>query len=364
MFGRRERTTVMGAPRRPRRVGGVVAAVVVGLLIAASVPTRAQAPKGVTDQERAAAKREGEVNYYSANTTAHGTAVKEAAEKALGIKVNVIRLSSGLLYNRVLKEFDATINAADVIESSVIAHYIELKKRGALRTFVPSSLALYRGKDYYDAEHYWHAGSVSLGAINYNSDVVKGDMVPRSWKDLTDPKYKNKLVQGHLKASGTTAHVTYQLVKMYGWKYFEALRDNNILTQTSCDVITILSSKERLVAPCDYQMSGPAKKQGLPVETAFPQEGVFGYIRPVAVMAKAPHPNAAKLMADWLLAPKGGQTVHVQEGGLMSAMDSPDIKYPSYFPGLKGLKVFIADPKEFEDWMPEGRRRFSEIFGG
>jgi iron(III) transport system substrate-binding protein len=331
----------------------------------AAGPLASQTVKpGLTEEERTAAKREGEVNYYSANATAHGTAMKEAAEKALGIKVNFVRLSSGLLYNRVLKEFDTNIHAADVIESSVIAHYIDFKKRGILRPFTPTSLPLYRGNEYYDAEHYWHAGSVSLGAINYNTDSIKGDMIPKSWKDLTDAKYKNKIVQGHLKASGTTAVVTYHLVKLYGWEYFQALRANNILTQTSCDVLTILASGERVIAPCDYQMSGPAKAQGLPIETIFPREGAFGYVRPVAVMAKAPHPNAAKLFADWLLSPTGGQTVNVQYGGLTSPMDSPDIKYPEYFPGMSKIKVHVADPKEFEDWLPEGRRRFSELFGG
>jgi iron(III) transport system substrate-binding protein len=358
--------TVAEVHRRSHRPGLAILAAAVLLLIAlvAGPPAEAQMKPGVTAEERAAAKREGEVNYYSANATAHGTAMKEAAERALGIKVNFVRLSSGLLYTRVLKEFDTNIHTADVVESSVIAHYLDFKKRGILRPFVPSSLPLYRGKEYYDPEHYWHAGSVSLGAINYNTNAIKGDMIPMSWKDLLDAKYKNKVVQGHLKASGTTAVVTYHLVKLYGWEYFQALRDNNVLTQTSCDVLTILASGERVVAPCDYQMSGPAKAQNLPIETVFPREGAFGYVRPVAVMAKAPHPNAAKLFAEWLLSPTGGQTVNVQHGGLTSPMDSPDIKYPDYFPGMGKIKVHVADPKEFEDWLPEGRRRFSELFGG
>jgi ABC-type Fe3+ transport system substrate-binding protein len=35
-------------------------------------------------------------------------------------------------------------------------------------------------------------------------DTLKGADVPKTWKDLLDPKY-GKVVQGHIKSSGDTA---------------------------------------------------------------------------------------------------------------------------------------------------------------
>jgi iron(III) transport system substrate-binding protein len=98
---------------------------------------------GVTPEEKAAASKEGEITYYTAAATGHANSVKAEAEKALGIKVNLVGLSSSLLYNRAIKEFETGVNAADVIEPSVIEHFIDMKKKAMLQPFIPASIALY-----------------------------------------------------------------------------------------------------------------------------------------------------------------------------------------------------------------------------
>ena len=316
----------------------------------------------ITPNDKAAALKEKEVTYYTAASTGHSNKVKVEAEKALGIKVNLVRLSSGLIYNRAVKEFETGVHAADIIETSVIEHFIDMKSKGMLQVFTPGSVALYRGPAYYDPEHYWHASRIGLGAINYNKELLKGDLIPKTWKELTHPKYKDKLVQGHIKASGTSAIVDFFLVKLYGWEYFEALRKNNILTHQSCDQANLLASGERLVSLCDHQSTAPAQSQGLPLETVFPEDGVFVQIGPIALLAKAPHPNAGKLFIDWLTSP-AGQTMHVT-GGILSPLESPDITYPPGFPDIKTLKLMIPDPKDVGEWLPAAREKFSELFGG
>ena len=312
--------------------------------------------------EKTAAGKEKEVTYYTAAATGHATQVKAEAEKALGITVNLVRLSSGLVYNRAVKEFDTAVHTADVIETSVIDHFIDMKKKGMLQPFTPTSIALYRSPEYYDPEHYWHASRLGLGAINYNKDLIKGDMIPRTWKELTDAKYKDKLVQGHIKASGTSAILDFFLVKLYGWGYFEGLRKNNILTHQSCDQANLLASGERLIDLCDHQVTAPAQAQGMPIATVFPEDGVLVQVGPIALLAKAPHPNAGKLFLDWLTSP-AGQTIHVT-GGILSPLDSPDVQYPPEFPDVKALKLLIPDPKDVGEWLQEGREKFSELFGG
>lgn len=330
-----------------------------GLVLAVLTST---AQSEVTPADKAAAQKEQEINYYTAATTGHATKIKAEAEKVLGIKVNVVRLSSSLLFNRTVKEFETGVHAADIVETSVIEHFVEMKKKGMLQPFTPSSIALYRGPEYYDPEHYWHASRLGLGAINYNKELVKGDMLPKTWKDLTQPKYKDKLVQGHIKASGTSAIVDFFLVKLYGWEYFEALRSNNVLTHQSCDQANLLASGERLVLLCDHQITAPAQAQGMPIATIFPEDGVFVQVGPIALLAKAPHPHAGKLFIDWLTSP-AGQNVQVT-GGILSPLESPEIKYPPGFPDPKALKLLLPDAKEVGEWLPGAREKFSELFGG
>lgn len=332
------------------------------LLSCGSLLLSAAAHGQISPEVKAAALKEKEVTYYTASATGHASKVKAEAEKVLGLKVNLVRLSSGLVYNRAVKEFETGVHAADIIETSVIEHFIDMKQKGMLQAFKPSSVALYRGPAYYDPEHFWHASRVGLGAINYNKELVKGDLIPKTWRELMDPKYKDKLVQGHIKASGTSAIVDFFLVKLYGWEYFEALRKNNILTHQSCDQATLIASGERLVSLCDHQSTAPAQAQGLPLETVFPEDGVFVQIGPIALLAKAPHPNAGKLFIDWLTSP-AGQTMHVT-GGILSPLDSPEVTYPPGFPDVKKLKLMLPDPKEVGEWLPAAREKFSELFGG
>ena len=328
---------------------------------AASPAAKTGVQGGITEEERAAALREGEVTYHTARATSTAQRIGEEATQALGIKVNIVRLSSSLIYNRTVQEFEQGVNKADVIDTSVIEHFIDMKQRGMLQPYIPASINLYRSPDYYDPEHYWHASQIGLGAINYNTNLVSGDLVPKTWRELTDPKYKDKLVQGHIKASGTSAIVDFFLVKMYGWEYFEGLKQNNIMTQQSCDATNILASGERVVSLCDHQITAPAQAQGLPIETVFPEDGVFAQVGPVALLAKAPNPNAGKLLIDWITSP-AGQQVYV-DGGVLSPIESPEIKYPPNIDPSK-MNLMTPDPKEVGEWLPEARDRFSDLFGG
>ena len=337
------------------------------LLVALTVITSAAGPAtgqqkapGTTAEEKDAARREGQVVYYTARTTTTANTIAKKASEALGIKVNVVRLASTLIYNRAVQEFDAGINAADVIDTSVTEHFFAMKKKGMLQPFTPSSIAKFAKPDYYDAEHYWHASQIGLGAINYNPQLVKDP--PKTWKELTDPKYKDKLVQGHVKASGTSLLIDYWLVKLYGWDYFKGLQKNNIMTHQSCDQTNILASGERPILMCDHQITVPAQGRSLPVETVFPEDGVIAQVGGMAVLKKAPHPSAAKVLVDYLLSAEG-QQLYV-DGGVLSALNDPALKYPSKYPHPSKVKLLVADPNDVARMLPELREKFSELFGG
>ena len=152
--------------------------VVIGGLMLGSTSAHSQNAPGVTAEERAAARREGQATYYTARTTIAANTIAKKAGEALGIKVNIVRLASTLIFNRAVQEFDAGINAADVIDTSVTDHFVAMKKKGMLQPFTPASIAKFTNPAYYDPEHYWHASQIGLGAINYNSQLMKDP--PRS----------------------------------------------------------------------------------------------------------------------------------------------------------------------------------------
>ena len=342
---------------------GLFAAGVAASVALASPLSASSAESSITPAILAAATAEGQVTYYTSADLVLANQLKAPFEAKYGIKVSILRLSSGVIFNRAMQEYDLGVNAADVVETSVMSHFIDMKAKGLLAPFKPDTVNLIRGPKLYDPEDYWHSVKLELTSLNYNKTKLTGDDVPKTWKDLADPKYKGKIVQGHIKSSGDTGLIVYNLVKMYGWDYFEALRQNDILTMQACTQNELVARGERLVMMCDYSQVHTAQTQNLPmIDAVLPQDGVFMLAGPVAVLAKAPHPNAAKVLVNWLLSPEG-QSLYVA-GGDASSIDSPEIKLPAGYPDLKKAKLIDTDINEFRKWLPEGTKKFSEIFGG
>jgi len=310
-----------------------------------------------------AAKKEGQVTYYTSADLALANKLKAAFEKKYGVTVNVLRQSSAPTFNRAVQEFDLGVNAADVIETSVVSAFQDMKAKGMLMSFTPATANLIRSRKLSDPDNDWHAVKLELTSLNYNKDLLKPADVPKTWKDLLDPKYKGKIVQGHIKASGDTGLIVFNLVKMYGWEYFEALRKNDVLTMQACTQNELVARGERLIMMCDYSQIETARTQHQPmIAGVLPADGVFMLVGPVAVLAKAPHPNAARLLVDFLLSPEG-QTIYA-EGGDAPSINSPDVKLPPGFPDLKQHKLIDTDMTEYRKWLPEGTARFVELFGG
>ena len=336
----------------------------IALTVVGLAPFSLAVADGITPEILAAAKTEAQVTWYTSADLVLANKLKAAFEQKYdGIKVNVLRQSSSTIYNRANQEFDLGTNAADAIETSVMSHFVDMKAKKMLQPFAPATANLIRSAKLSDPEHYWHAVKLELTSLNYNSDKLKGADVPKTWKDLLDPKYNGKIVQGHIKSSGDTALIAYNLVKMYGWEYFEGLRKNNVLTMQACTQVELVARGERLIMMCDYSQLFTARAQNISVIGAvLPQDGVFMLAGPEAILAKAPHPNAAKVFVNWLFSPEG-QTIYV-EGGDAASVDSPEVKLPPDFPDLKKYKLIDTDIDDFRKWLPGGVEKFTELFGG
>ena len=85
------------------------------------------------------------------------------------------------------------------------------------------------------------------------------------------------------------------------------------------------------------------KKAGAPLEWV-PVEPVVAKLHPVAITAQAPHPNAAKLFADYLLSKEGQTTLR----DLGNHPSRPDVE--SAITRFKGIKLIPSDPREAENY--------------
>jgi iron(III) transport system substrate-binding protein len=321
-------------------------------------------PMSITPQLIEAAKKEGVVVAYTAVDVKVAEKLAEAfKQKFPGIDVQVERSGSERIFQRIGQEIESGINNADVVNTSDAAHALFWKKKGWLAPVLPEDVAKSFDKSDYDAEDGMYATfRATLSPIGYNTKLVKPEDAPKSFADLLDPKWKGKIVKAHPGYSGVVLTATFEIARDIGWDFFEKLAKQNIMqVQSATEPSKKLLAGERAVSAdgTEYNLL-LLQRSGAPIGIVYPTEGTPYVPGPSAVLAKAPHPNAARLYHIWTLSLEGQQIMH-DIGGLRSV--HPGVKESAGVPPLKDIKLMKDDAEAAEKQVEEIKARYSKIFG-
>jgi ABC-type Fe3+ transport system substrate-binding protein len=333
-----------------------------GALYAAPARAAAPPPEAITPELIDAAKKEGKVVLYSSMDLPVGEKLGKAFEASYpGVAIQIERSGSERLFQRIAQEFESNIHACDVINSSDASHFIPWKKNGWLMPFVPDEVAKFFPENYRDGDGMSATSRLYLSSIAYNTNLVKAEDAPKSYADLLDPKWAGKMVKGHPAYSGTIMTATFQLVREFGWDYFEKLAKQRVMqVQSSTDPPKKLALGERAVM-ADGNEYGVVllKEAGQPVEPLYPAEGTPTISGPTGIFAAAPHPNAAKLFQAWLHTRETQQffvdftaqySVHAQVTSKAGRRKISDIK------------LMKEDPAGVEAMSEEIKTRYAKLF--
>src|SRR5258705_12152652 len=213
------------------------AALLAGAAFSTRVMASAPPPEPVTPALIEAAKKEGQVIYYTSTDLPVAEKIAKAFEaKYPGIAVRVERTGSERVFQRISQEYASSIHAVDVVNSSDAAHFIVWKRDGLLAPFVPEDMARHYPAEQKDPDGMFAAFRMSLSVIGYNTRLVKAEDAPKSFADLLDPKWAGKIVKGHPAFSGTIMTATHQISRDIGWDYFEKLAKQRVMqVQSAAD---------------------------------------------------------------------------------------------------------------------------------
>jgi iron(III) transport system substrate-binding protein len=333
-------------------------------LTAFAAPLKAAAPpaEAITPQLIEAAKKEAKMVLYSAMDLPVGERLGKAFEAQYpGIAVQIERSGSERLFQRIDQEFASNIRAADVVNSSDASHFITWKKNGWLAPFVTEDIVQHFLPEYRDPDGMSATTRIYLSSIAYNTNLVKPDDAPKSFADLLDPKWAGKMVKGHPAYSGTIMTATFQLVREFGWDYYEKLSKQRVMqVQSSTDPPKKLALGERAVMADGNEYNVVLLKEaGQPVEPVYPTEGTPTVSGPTGIFSSAPHPNAARLFQAWL---------HTRETQQFftdfSAQYSVHAQVQSK-PGrrkISDIKLMKEDPAGVERMTEEIKTRYARLF--
>lgn len=320
---------------------------------------------GLADEaaKLAAAKKEGKVVWYvSMFDIDTAEQVGKAFEaKYPGVSVDVVRATAGVIYQRVLQESQAGVFADDVFSSTEEGHYLNFKDQKLIRPYVPvdADKAVPR-LQHIDPDNTYQVASVGLVLLMRNTQQVSPGDAPKNWKDLLDPKWKDKVAFGHPAFSGYIATWVLSLTKLYGWDYFEQLaKQNPLIGRSANDAITQLASGERLVAAGPDATTLKSKNRGNPIDLSYPEDGSVFMTAPSAILAKAPHPHAAELFMDFFMSKEYSQVL-VRNG--FSPL-RPEVAPPQGLRPLSEVKLIRPPAAELKIEIPKVIEKFRATFG-
>jgi iron(III) transport system substrate-binding protein len=342
----------------------VIGAGAVGLTPALMTRVVSAAPPAepVTSALIEAAKKEGRVNYYTAQEIKYAEALAKRFEATYpGISVKVERSGAERIFARIGQEYSSRIHNVDVVNTSDLAHTLPWKRNGWLTAYIPAEVAQHFPADQIDPDGMYVNHRSHLCVIAYNTQKVLPADAPKGFMDLLDPKFTGKMVKAHPGYSGTILTATFQMVRDIGWHYFEGLAKQNVLqVQSAADPPKKIALGERAVMAdgTDYQVLTD-KEAGAPVEIVYPVEGTPSCSNPNAVFKAAPNPNAARLFFSWLMSAAGQQYVVDLTGQFAP---HGQIKLKAGRPRLADLKLMKEDAPALEKQADEIKARYAQLF--
>ncbi|HEY6960205.1 MAG TPA: extracellular solute-binding protein [Candidatus Limnocylindria bacterium] len=285
---------------------------------------------------------ETEVNFYGSINEEESKPLIDIWNKTFPkIKMNYIRSDETSLVNRILTEESAGKHSFDVL-STTTGHM--MKNAGlALQYNAPNAQLV--DPDYKDKDGYWVGIYANWNIIQINTDKVKPGEI-KSYEDLANPKWKGQIViddtdyewySGLVATRGQqqTDDMLKKIVQTAGVKVLNGHGNIN-------DAITA----GQYAIALDQYLNQPERSKRLGGPTAWVAvEPVIVQLGKIAVSKNAPHPNAAKLLENFLIG-TDAQKYLTGRGRITVRMDVPNDP-PNLVTGLKkwSAPAPLVDPE-------------------
>jgi iron(III) transport system substrate-binding protein len=255
----------------------------------------------------------------------------------------------------------AGVAQADLLSSTDYSHALILKEGGKLLSYRPKNadgmMEMFRNAD---PDNMFLINHVGLVLIAYNKDKLSAEQAPKSWSELVEPKWKGKVAVGHPAFSGYVGTWTVMMRKLYDWKYFEALEKNQPQIGRSIqDTVTMLNAGERDVGVSPSATSLISSSRGNPIALIYPTEGTLMVPSPSMILKDAPHPNAAKLLMEFITSPH----YYRVSTKFFSESLRPEVPPPPGARPLDEIKLIRPTDEEIETGIPEVKELWRDTFG-
>jgi len=326
---------------------------------------RASPANAVDSKIVAAAKAEGEVVWYT--TLIVNQLVRPVAaafeKKYPGVHVSYTRNNSTETAIKIINEAKAGKMQADVFDGTNTSEV--LKKENLVEAWKPDSAKDWP-KDVADPDGWWVATNVYVLTPGFNTELVKKGTEPRTYDDLLDPKWKGKLVwNGSVSTSGGPGFIGNVLSFMgedKGMAYLRKLSGQKIvnLNVSARQVLDqVIAGEYPIALQIFNHHTLISAKKGAPVDW-IKMEPATVVLQVASVAKGAPHPNAGKLLLDYLVSEEGQE--FFKKADYLPASPTVPAPDPALKPEGGHFKATVFSPAEVEEKMPRWKQVFDQLF--
>lgn len=275
------------------------------------------------------AVKEGKVNLYANITSIEP--LMEAFTAASRVQGIYTRVDTSKFLATVLTEHDAGKLQADVLQAPLPILEM-LKEKGVLAPYKSPAAAGY--PEWATKDDTIVQFGIEYVAPIYNKEFLKPQDVPKRYEDLADPRWKDKIVMPDPSSHATTISwlVGLKEHKIFGtdeaWmKFLTGLAANRpMFVKSFGPTPAPVESGEKLLSismPKYIVTKAPAPLDWVRVDT------LLGTPRAMAIAAKAPHPQAARVFLDYWLS---GNAMRLLAGKVGEYVLAPGV-----FPPIDGI---------------------------
>ena len=255
-----------------------------------------------------AAKAEGEVTLYSAATENIPKRVGAAFTAKYGIRFNSNRISSSPLMQRYAAEAESGNIAADTawIAGGVGPFSENAVKRGWVEPVSQIGLPVVKAGEFPAAFMRPNSAVVQVApwGITYHTERLKGADIPKEIRDILAPRFKGQILLPDPRSSDVYLAFWGLVYDRFGEQFFTQLRALEPRKFASgVPAVQALGAGEGLLElpAVPAQVLG-IKNTGAPVDISIPSLTTGLEMEVVMThRAKAKHPNAARLLANYIM---------------------------------------------------------------
>ena len=299
----------------------------------------------------AAAKKEGTLTMYTTFAEKDQPTLIRPFEAKYGVKVNIWRAGTDKVLQRTLAEAAAKKYDVDLIHFG--SPEMEALSREKILQAVNSPVHKDLQPGSVPAHREWAATLLSVWVQVYNTQLIRKEDLPRTYRDLLDPRWKGKL---GIEAKNQDWFASVVDVMGGGEKGLKFFRDlvarNGISARTGHTLLNnmVIAGEVPLALTVYNYMPEQAKRKGAPIDW-FALEPAVARSNAVGVARRAPHPNAALLFYEYMLGE--GQQYLVK-------MDYVPSNTQEASP-LKNVKILQTDPIRSLDETDKWTKLFEDI---